>query len=218
MMMMKSRMMNILRVAARLANHQLVANVETEPNQRERRWNVVRICFPSTRGTGYIIYCMYLTQSMLIIITRVSGKASLCVHDDSSDDETKASKSSKKITKASAKSAVSTKKKSATLCNKNPFVAKAARQMEEAQAAEMSTAAAKKKPKGTKKAMKVPKSRKDDIEFEEDVDDEATVLDSSDDEESGKQNCIELVSETLINVCSKIIPPPYLGRYFHLLQ
>ena len=134
---------------------------------------------------------------MLIIITRVSGKASLYVHDDPSDDETKASKSSKKITKAPAKSAVSTKKKSATLCNKNPFVAKAARQMEQAQAAEMSRAAAKKKPKGTKKATlkKVPKSRKDDIEFEEDVDDEATVLDSSDDEESGKQNCIELVSE-----------------------
>ena len=112
------------------------------------------------------------------------------MHDDSSDDETKASKSSKKITKASAsaKSAVSTKKKSAPLCNKNPFVAKAARQMEEAKAAEMSLAAAKKKPKGTKKTT-LKKSRKYDVDFEEDVEDEATVLDSSDDEESGKQHC-----------------------------
>ena len=125
----------------------------------------------------------------MLIIFYVSGKASSNVHDDSSDDETKASKSSKKITKASAKSAVSTKKKSAPLCNKNPFVAKAARQLEEAKAAEMSTAAAKKKP--TKKATlkKVPKSRKNDIDFEEDVEDDATVLDSSDGEESGKQHC-----------------------------
>ena len=109
------------------------------------------------------------------------------MHDDSSDDETKASKSSKKITKASAKSAVSTKKKSAPLCNKNPFVAKAARQLEEAKAAEMSTAAAKKKPKGKKATLK--KVPKDDIDFEEDVEDDATVLDSSDGEESGKQHC-----------------------------
>ena len=57
--------------------------------------------------------------------THLSGKESSNVHDNSSDDETKASKSSKNITKASAKSAVSTKKKSAPLCNKNPFVAKA---------------------------------------------------------------------------------------------
>ena len=134
------------------------------------------------------MYCTLLNQCLSIL--HVSGKASSNVHDDSSDDETKASKSSKKkITKASAKSAVSTKKKSAPLCNKNPFVAKAARQLEEAKAAEMSTAAAKKKP--TKKATlkKVPKSRKNDIDFEEDVEDDATVLDSSDDEESGKQHC-----------------------------
>ena len=124
----------------------------------------------------------------MLIIFYVSGKASSNVHDDSSDDETKASKSSKKITKASAKSAVSTKKKSAPLCNKNPFVAKAARQLEEAKAAEMSTAAAKKKPKGTKKTT-LKKSRKYDVDFEEDVEDDATVLDSSDGEESGKQHC-----------------------------
>lgn len=135
------------------------------------------------------MYCTLLNQCLSIL--HVSGKASSNVHDDSSDDETKASKSSKKITKASAsaKSAVSTKKKSAPLCNKNPFVAKAARQLEEAKAAEMSLAAAKKK--GTKKATlkKVSKSRKNDIDFEEDVEDDATVLDSSDDEESGKQHC-----------------------------
>ena len=140
----------------------------------------------------YTMYCTLLNQCLSIL--HVSGKASSNVHDDSSDDETKASKSSKKITKASAsaKSAVSTKKKSAPLCNKNPFVAKAARQLEEAKAAEMSlAAAAKKKPKGTKKTTlkKAPKSRKNDIDFEEDVEDDATVLDSSDDEESGKQHC-----------------------------
>lgn len=136
----------------------------------------------------YVLYCTLLNECLSIL--HVSGKASSNVHDDSPDDETKASKSSKKkITKASAKSAVSTKKKSAPLCNKNPFVAKAARQLEEAKAAEMSTAAAKKKP--TKKATlkKVPKSRKNDIDFEEDVEDDATVLDSSDGEESGKQHC-----------------------------
>ena len=140
----------------------------------------------------YTMYCTLLNQCLSIL--HVSGKASSNVHDDSSDDETKASKSSKKITKASAsaKSAVSTKKKSAPLCNKNPFVAKAARQLEEAKAAEMSlAAAAKKKPKGTKKTTlkKAPKSRKNDIDFEEDVEDDATVLDSSDGEESGKQHC-----------------------------
>ena len=133
------------------------------------------------------MYCTLLNQCLSIL--HVSGKASSNVHDDSSDDETKASKSSKKkITKASAKSAVSTKKKSAPLCNKNPFVAKAARQMEKAKAAEMSLAAAKKKRKGTKKTT-LKKSRKYDVDFEEDVEDDATVLDSSDDEESGKQHC-----------------------------
>ena len=42
-MMMKARMMKILRVAARSANHQLVPNVEAKPKRRERRWNVVRV-------------------------------------------------------------------------------------------------------------------------------------------------------------------------------
>ena len=141
----------------------------------------------------YIIQCIALySTNAYHYYTHLSGKASSNVHDDSSDDETKASKSSKKITKASAKSAVSTKQKSAPLCNKNPFVAKAARQLEEAKAAELSTAAAKKKPKGKKATLKkVPKSRKNDIDFEEDVEDvedDATMLDSSDDEESGKQD------------------------------
>ena len=45
MMMMKARMMNVLRVAARSTNHQLAANVEAKPKRRERRWNVVRISY-----------------------------------------------------------------------------------------------------------------------------------------------------------------------------
>ena len=167
-MKMKARMMKILRVAARSANHQFVPNVEAKPKRRERRWNVVRVHIDWNMNIliWYTIYCIALYSiNAYHYYTHLSGKASSNVHNDSSDDETKASKSSKKITKASAKSAVSTKKKSAPLCNKNPFVAKAARQLEEAKAAEMSTAAAKKKPKGTKKTT-LKKSRKYDVDFD----------------------------------------------------